>query len=99
MKYLDIYRLVGCVETDAPIYFVTNLQYVRLLAEYAKDKEISAKANAVYQQMIASMKPFTRARYSASPTYGGDASMRRTFLTRSKRYMTTPWHFCKQALS
>jgi hypothetical protein len=68
MKYLDIYRLVGCEETDAPIYFVTNLQYVRLLAEYAKDKEISAKANAVYQQMIASMiAPYNDGLYIANP--------------------------------
>jgi hypothetical protein len=42
----------NCGELDAYTYFPTNIMYVRMLAEFAKDPEVKQKAYWAYQQMI-----------------------------------------------
>ena len=45
----------NCREADAFIYFPTDVQYVRMLAEFAVDAEVKKSAVCAYQYMIASM--------------------------------------------
>lgn len=52
---LDNFFHNSCKEMDAFVYLPTNMMYVRMLAEYAKDNEVRQKAEIVYQQMIANM--------------------------------------------
>jgi hypothetical protein len=42
----------NCEELDAYTYFPTNIMYVRMLAEFAKDPEVKQKAYWAYQQMV-----------------------------------------------
>ncbi len=57
----------GC-EMDAFTYFSTNLPWVRMLAEYAEDSAMKAKAEAVYQKMLATTLPaWNQGLYIANP--------------------------------
>jgi hypothetical protein len=49
---LDKFFHQNCEELDAFTYYPTNLMYVRMLAEFAKDAEVKQKAYLAYQQMI-----------------------------------------------
>ena len=57
MKYLHQFFSHNCPESDAFTYFSTNVMYVRMLAEYSKDKELSQCAENTYQYMVTSLIP------------------------------------------
>lgn len=68
LNWLNKFFHNNCSEVDAFIYFSTNMMYVRMLAEFAQDEEVNRKANAVYQQMIASMvSAWNQGLYVANP--------------------------------
>lgn len=59
----------NCSEADAFTYIGTNLQYVRMLAEFARDDEIRRKANFAYQHIIAQfLLPWNHGLYCANPS-------------------------------
>jgi hypothetical protein len=52
MARLEEFINNNCEELDAYTYFPTNLMYVRMLAEFAKDAEVKQRAYWAYQQMV-----------------------------------------------
>ena len=58
----------NCPEADAFTYLGTNLQYVRMLAEFAKDEEIRSNALNAYHHMVAQLLlPWNQGLYCANP--------------------------------
>lgn len=58
----------NCREADAFTYIGTNLQYVRMLAEFSRDEEIRKTAAITYQHMAAQlMLPWNHGLYCANP--------------------------------
>ncbi|MEL5894742.1 hypothetical protein AAE250_14760 [Bacteroides sp. GD17] len=58
----------NCSEADAFTYLGTNLQYVRMLAEFSKDEEIQKAALAAYHHMVAQLLlPWNQGLYCANP--------------------------------
>lgn len=58
----------NCPEADAFTYIVTNLQYLRMLAEFCKDEEIRQVAENAYQHVAAQMLlPWNQGLYCANP--------------------------------
>ena len=59
----------NCPQADATTYFSTNIPYVRMLAEFAVDKDVKQAAVAAYQYMIASLIPaWNNGLYVATPS-------------------------------
>lgn len=68
LKVLTHFFLDNCPEADAFTYLVTNLQYVRMLAEFAREPEIQKTALSAYQHMIAQMLlSWNKGLYCANP--------------------------------
>jgi hypothetical protein len=68
LTQLNDFYLNSCEEADAYTYAPTNFQYVRMLAEFARDKEVKKLAIMVYQQMISQMLPrWNNGLYAATP--------------------------------
>jgi hypothetical protein len=68
LAQLNDFYLNGCEETDAYTYAATNVQYVRMLAEFARDKEVKKLAIMVYHQMVSQMLPrWNNGLYAATP--------------------------------
>lgn len=58
----------NCPEADAFTYIVTNLQYLRMLAEFCKDEEIRMVAEYAYHHTVAQMLlPWNQGLYCANP--------------------------------
>lgn len=55
MNRMESFITNNCEELDAYTYFPTNIMYVRMLAEFAKDQEVQQKAYWAYQQMISGL--------------------------------------------
>lgn len=69
LRALKLFFTKNHPETDAFTYLPVNLQYVRMLAEFAKDEEIRSAAESTYQQMISQMLlPWNKGKYSANPS-------------------------------
>lgn len=68
LKVLKQFFTDNCREADAFTYIGTNLQYVRMLAEFSKDEEIRRTAAITYQHMAAQlMLPWNQGLYCANP--------------------------------
>lgn len=60
--------LNNCPEADAFTYLGTNLQYLRMLAEYAQDTEVRSTALCAYHHTVAQLLlPWNRGLYCANP--------------------------------
>ena len=58
----------NCPEADAFTYLGTNLQYIRMLAEFSKNEEIRKSALAAYHHIIAQLLlPWNQGLYCANP--------------------------------
>lgn len=58
----------NCPEADAFTYIGTNLQYLRMLAEFCTDSEVRSAAEKAYQHIIAQMLlPWNRGMYCSNP--------------------------------
>lgn len=65
---LQRFILRNCPEADAFTYLGTNLQYVRMLAEFSKDEEVRNVALNAYHHMIAQIVlPWNQGLYCANP--------------------------------
>ncbi len=59
---------MNCPEADAFTYIGTNLQYLRMLAEFCDDEELRHCAENAYQHIIAQMLlPWNKGLYCANP--------------------------------
>lgn len=68
LSMLREFVLKNCSEADSFIYLITNLQYVRLLAEFAKDDEMRNTAINTYHHMTAQLiLPWNDGMYCANP--------------------------------
>lgn len=95
LNVLENFFLKNCPEADAFTYLVTNLQYVRMLAEFVCDPEIKRAALSAYQHMIAQMLlPWNKGLYCANPPRSkGWKNLYTTNLSTDVQIVQTAWLF------
>lgn len=92
LKELSVFFHRNCPESDAVIYFATNLQYIRMLAEFAKDNEVKNKANTCYQYLVAGLIPaWNWGIYVGTPSRNKDWEQLRTGSLKSNSISALGW--------